>query len=77
MSVSGSAYYAWLERPQTAIEKDDAELIEDIKTLFQKSRKTYGTRRLKKALIGMNRHVSRGRIGRLMGTAGFSLQVQT
>ena len=29
MSVSRSAYYAWLERPQTAIEKDDAELIED------------------------------------------------
>jgi transposase InsO family protein len=72
MSVSRSAYYAWLECPQTAIEKDDAELIEDIKTLFQKSRKTYGTRRLKKALIGMNRHVSRCRIGRLMGTAGLA-----
>ena len=51
MGVSRSDYYAWLERPQTAIEKDDAELIEAIKTLFQKSRKTYGTRRLKKALI--------------------------
>jgi len=30
------SYYAWLERPQTAIEKDDAELIEIIKILFQK-----------------------------------------
>ena len=73
MSVSRSAYYAWLERPQTAIEKDDAELIEIIKTLFQKSRKNYGTRRLKKALIGMDRHVSRRRIGRLMGSCGLSL----
>ena len=36
MGVSRSAYYTWLERPQTAIEKDDAELIEDMKTLFQK-----------------------------------------
>jgi putative transposase len=27
MSVSRSAYYAWLVRPLTAIEKDDAELI--------------------------------------------------
>jgi len=41
MGVSRSAYYAWLERPQTAIEKDDAELIEIIKTEFQKGRKNY------------------------------------
>lgn len=34
MSVSRSAYYGWLERPQIAIEKDDAELVEVIKTLF-------------------------------------------
>ena len=47
MSVSRSAYYAWLVRPQTTIEKDDVELIEIIKALFQKSRKNYGTRRLK------------------------------
>lgn len=70
MSVSRSAYYAWLVRPQTAIEKDDVELIEIIKNLFQKGRKTYGTRRLKKALIGLDRHVSRRRIGRLMGVGG-------
>lgn len=51
MSLSRSAYYAWLERPQTAIEKDDAELVEGIETLFKKSRKNYGTRRLKEALV--------------------------
>ena len=72
MGVSRSAYYAWLGRPQTAIEKDDKELIEAIKNLFQKSPKNYGTRRLKKALIGMNRPVSRRRIDRLMGTAGLA-----
>ena len=47
MSVSRRAYYAWRVRPLTAIEKDDAELIEIIKTEFQKGRKNYGTRRLK------------------------------
>ena len=52
MKVSRSAYYAWLERPQTAIEKDAAALLEIIKTLFQKGRKNYGTRRLKKAYSG-------------------------
>ena len=72
MTVSRSAYYAWRVRPLTAIEKDDIELIEIIKTLFQKGRKNYGTRRLKKALFSLGRQVSRRRIGRLMGTAGLA-----
>jgi len=76
MGVSRSAYYAWLDRPQTAIEKDDSELIEIIKTLFQKSRKNYGTRRLKKALTGLDRQVSRRRIGRLMGAAGLTCKTK-
>ena len=38
MSVSRRAYYAWRVRPLTAIEKDDAELIEMIKAVFQKGR---------------------------------------
>ena len=76
MGVSRSAYYAWLERPQTAIEKDDAELIEIIKTEFQKGRKNYGTRRLKKALMVLDRHVSRRRIGRLMGAAGLACKTK-
>ncbi len=76
MSVSRSAYYTWLERPQTAIEKDDVELIDVIKTLFKKSRKNYGTRRLKKALISRDRQVSRRRIGRLMGAAGLACKTK-
>ena len=62
--------------PQTAIEKDDAELIEIIKTVFQKGRKNYGTRCLKKALIGLDRHVSRRRIGRLMREAGLACKTK-
>ena len=64
-------------RPQTTIEKDDAELIEIITTLFQKCRKNYGTRRLKKALTGLERQVSRHRIvGRLMGAAGLACKTK-
>lgn len=55
---------------------DDIELIEVIKTLFQKGRKTYGTRRLKKTLIGLDRHISRRRIGRLMGVAGLACKTK-
>jgi putative transposase len=76
MSVSRSAYYAWLSRPQTAIEKDDAELIEIIKPLFKKGRQNYGTRRIKKGLLELDRQVSRRRIGRLMGAAGLACKTK-
>ncbi len=76
MTVSRSAYYAWRVRPLTAIEKDDIELIEIIKTLFQKGRKNYGTRRLKKALLSQGRQVSRRRIGRLMAAAGLACKTK-
>jgi transposase InsO family protein len=76
MRVSRSAYYAWLQRPQTAVEKNDAELTGMIKALFTKSRATYGTRRLKKALIGWDRTVSRRRIGRLMREADLACKTK-
>ena len=64
--VSRSAYYDWLHRAETTCEKADFELKEVIKQAFSKSRATYGTRRLKEALINHNQRVSRRRIGRLM-----------
>lgn len=64
--VSRSAYYAWLNRSETEDEKSDAELTVLIKSVFNKSRATYGTRRIKEALLKRDRPVSRRRIGRLM-----------
>ncbi|EIC28530.1 transposase [Methylomicrobium album BG8] len=76
MQVSRSAYYAWLQRPETAGEKEDAVLTEFIKIAFAKSRATYGTRRLKAALLGRDRTVSRRRIGRLMREAGLACKTK-
>ena len=76
MSVSRSAYYAWRVRPLTAIEKDDAELIEIISSTFLKSRKSYGTRRLKSTLLERDWSVSRRRIGRLMRAAGLACKTK-
>lgn len=76
MTVSRSAYYAWLKSPRTAAKKDDVELTEVIKTLFKKSRGNYGTRRLKEALIKRDRQVSRRRIGRLMRVAGLACKTK-
>ena len=71
-SVSRSAYYDWLNRSPTTLEKEDAELIEIIKDLFKIGRGNYGTRRLKKALMQKGWQVSRRRIARLMRLAGLS-----
>ena len=76
MRVSRSAYYVWLHRTPTQVEKDNAELTAIIQTLFAKSRATSGTRRLKIALGRQDRTVSRRRIGRLMHEAGLACKTK-
>ncbi len=66
MNVSRSSYYGWLNSPKTEREKENDILIEMIKTLFQKGRRSYGTRRIKRKLAEQGKRVSRRRIGRLM-----------
>ena len=76
MQVSRSAYYAWLHRPQTTIEKEDIELTTTIHSIFKKSRATYGTRRIKKALFDQKHNVSRRRISRLMDQANLACKTK-
>jgi len=71
LSVSRSAYYDWLKRLATKREKADEELAKRIRTIFEKSRKTYGHRRVKQALkqnFGVT--ASNDRIRRLMRDMG-------
>jgi transposase InsO family protein len=70
MTVSRSCYYAWLDAPKTALEKENDQLIETLTVLFEKSRGTYGTRRLKNKFAEQGIVVSRRRIARLMRQAG-------
>lgn len=76
LNVSRSAYYDWLEHSPTALEKEDAELIEIIKDLFKNSRENYGTRRLKMDLRKKGWHISRRRIARLMSMAGLACKTK-
>lgn len=76
LQVSRSAYYDWLHRVPTPDEKDDADLTVILQSEFNKSRATYGTRRLKAALLGRDRTVSRRRIGRLMREAGLACKTK-
>jgi putative transposase len=65
--VSRSGYYEWLRRP----EKRGVDVLgQKIKRIFKKSRKTYGTRRIKKQLEAEGIAVSRQRIRRKMAEQG-------
>lgn len=69
MDTPRSTYYDWLHCSPTTTESEDRGLTEIIVRAFNKSRATYGTRRLKQVLSKQNQAVSRRRIGRLMRNA--------
>ena len=75
LQVSRSGYYEYLHRPPSAHSIEDDRLRPQIKAAFEKGRKNYGTRRIKKTLEKTKSIVSRRRIGRLMEEE--NLQVQT
>lgn len=75
LQVSRSGYYEFLARPPSCHSLEDDELRPLVKAAFEKGRKNYGTRRLKRDLKKQDIIVSRRRIGRLMREE--NLRVQT
>jgi putative transposase len=76
MKVIRSAYHGWLKRESTALEKADEGLIVQLRSAFEQSRATYGTRRLKQVLENQGQVVSRQRIGCLMPAANLSCKTK-
>jgi putative transposase len=76
MQVSRSAFYDWLHRSESEREKQDTQLLEMIKLIFNKGRGAYGTRHIKAALKAQAIIASRRRIGRLMQEAGLVCKTQ-
>ena len=76
MGISTSSYYAWLKRSKSQRDIENEELLERLEVLFEESRGTYGTRRLKRLLAHEGRIVSRRRIARLLKKAGLSCQTK-
>lgn len=66
MQVARSSYYEWLTRGESSRNRQDEELTNKIKTVFQKGRRTYGARRIKRQLAKDNVIASHRRIIRLM-----------
>jgi transposase InsO family protein len=69
-AVSRSGYYRWRAAKPTARAREDARLIETLKTVHVQSRKTYGRARLHAALRQRGEKTSAKRIARLMRDCG-------
>lgn len=68
--VTRSGYYAWRRRGESARRRQDRILFDAIREVFDRSRRTYGSPRVHRALRGAGIRVSRRRVGRLMREAG-------
>jgi putative transposase len=80
LGVSASGYYAWATRPASARATADATLSAQIRAIHQRSRETYGERRIHAELLDLGVRISRKRITRLMramGLAGVSRRKYT
>lgn len=71
LGVSTSGYYAWLKREPSDRTKDDARLIELIRTIHTESRGSYGAPRIHAELREEHdEHVGKKRVARLMRQEG-------
>jgi putative transposase len=70
LHVSKSGYHAWKKRPKAKRTLENEQITEDIKTIHQASRATYGSPRVQKVLEYQGIKISRPRVARLMQSAG-------
>lgn len=74
LQVSMSGYYTWRTRATSQHAQEDADLLAEIRTIHQVSRKLYGSPRIHAALAQAGFQVSRKRVIRLMREAGLHSQ---
>lgn len=66
LKVSRSSYYEWVKTRKTKREIEDEKFLLQIKETFEKTRKTYGSRRMTKALNNEGVKIGRKRVERIM-----------
>ena len=64
--LSTSGYYRWAQCPVGKRQREDQELSEDIQRIFKKSRSTYGSPRMQRALREEGKRHGKVRLRRLM-----------
>jgi len=70
LGVGSSGFYAWLKRPESPRRRDNLRLLTEIKAVYRKSRKTYGSPRIYAELNETGHACSRYRVARLMRQHG-------
>lgn len=70
LGVTRAGYYAWRVREASAHNETDRRLLEQIRSVFNRSRRTYGSPRVQRELASQGVRVSRRRVERLMRAAG-------
>lgn len=76
LGVCRSSYYDWLNAPLAPSKLEKQRLMEQIKMIFNESRKTYGTRRIQCVLAKGNIQISRRRIKQLMNEQGLVVKTK-
>lgn len=68
--LSRSGFYAWKKRPISERRKENDLLAKEIKTIFDKSRGTYGVPRVKAKLASDGKRHGKARVARVMKQEG-------
>ena len=76
LDVSRAGFYAWRQRDPSERDRADETLGEEIGALFARSRRTYGSPRLHRALRRAGHACGRHRVARLMRGRGLAGRVQ-
>jgi putative transposase len=71
LSVSGSGYYAWYERPPSLQRQANDALTRKIKTIFEEEKSRAGAVRIAKRLRNEGDCVGRHRVGKIMRANGW------
>jgi putative transposase len=66
LSVSRSRYHEWLKHPLSQRKKKDMQLKQEIRRIYDKSRKRYGSPRIYQQLLREGYHIGKKRVERLM-----------
>ena len=68
--ISKSGYYAWLKSGPSKRWQENEELLIWIKSIYEVSRKAYGSPRVAQELLAGGKKVSQQRVARIMRAAG-------
>jgi putative transposase len=70
LGVSASGYYGWRKREPSEQAKSDAELLKEIRAIYEEGRRKYGSPKVWERLRQQGKRHSRKRVARLMKEAG-------